>query len=57
MLRRLNGPAPSRAGSCSTLLAAVPEAEVVVLDEVSHIFPIEDPEVLVEILDTYLGGR
>jgi len=38
------------------LLNAVPEAQVVVIDSVSHNFPVEDPMVMVEVLQTFLDG-
>ena len=38
------------------LLAAVPGAEAVVLDSVTHSLPIERPDLVVEILDDFLSS-
>lgn len=47
----------SKIEATDALKAAVPDAEVIVLDDVWHIFPLENPEVLVEILDGFLERR
>ena len=45
----------SKATAVSALLAAVPDAEVVVLDDVSHSVPLERPELLVELIRAFLA--
>jgi len=45
----------SKSRAVAALVAAIPDARIVVLDEVTHNVPMEDPEVLVEVMNGFLG--
>jgi pimeloyl-ACP methyl ester carboxylesterase len=44
----------SKSRAVDALVAAIPDARVVALDEVAHSFVMDDPDVVVELMDDFL---
>ncbi len=47
----------SKQTAVNTFVAAVPHAQIVWLDEVSHNFPIEEPQVLIDQIRAFVGAQ